>query len=159
MQLPDHCHAAHNPPAVAHIYKLLRPTIQPTIGQLPLTEPRSETIDIHQVESPCDSQRTYAREHLSSMRFCPRSHTVRTIKICTLLDVSHSLVNIYRVHQIKNRKCIEGAVDEASVSLSPLIAREGTTLAILQLRDICCGVSGVLALGQSLTLSNTIFAT
>ena len=47
VQPVNHGQAAHHPPAVAHVFQFLRPAVQTTVMELPLTQPAAQTILVH----------------------------------------------------------------------------------------------------------------
>jgi hypothetical protein len=137
VQLLDHRQTTHHPPAVTHILKFLGPAVETSVWQLAFTEPRSKPVNVHHVQSSRDTECANTCEDLASMRFGSGSDTVSSIEIRTLPNVSYGFVDVDQLHQVQDRKGIEGTVEESSIRLSPLIACERARMRILQPGNVC----------------------
>lgn len=106
----NHGHATHDPPAVAHVFKLFGPAVEAAIRKLPLAKPASELVDVDEIETVRDGERTNAGEHLTRMRFCSWPGSKSAVKVGTRLDVLYCLFDIDQMHQTKQGEGIERTV-------------------------------------------------
>jgi hypothetical protein len=137
MQPSDHGKTARDPPTITNILQLLRPTIQPSSLHLPLTQPHSQLILLHSIQSPRNSQSRTARKDLPRMRFCSRGDTISTIEIRTRDNVVNRLLHIHELQQFQQRKPNECTAYKSCIFFSPFIARESPCFSVLQSCDVC----------------------
>ena len=64
----DHVAARENPPAVAYIRELLRPSIEPTREGLPSAEPQPQLVLVDEVLISQDLESSHASEHIGRVR-------------------------------------------------------------------------------------------
>jgi len=119
------------------ILQLLRPTIQPSSLHLPLTQPHSQLILLHSIQSPRNRQCSTARKDLPRMRFCSRGDTISTIEIRTRDNVVNRLLHIHELQQFQQRKPNECTAYKSCIFFSPFIARESPCFSVLQSCDVC----------------------
>lgn len=136
VRLANHFQTAQHPPAIAHVLLLLRTTIQAAAGDLPLTQPATQAINVNELLAASDGEGSDAREDLTRVGLGTRADTVAAVKVGARSNVINGLVNIDKVEEAKEGKGIEGAVEEASVFLTPLITRKRAGLAVLEAGNI-----------------------
>lgn len=147
MQSINHSHTAHDPPAIAHIDKLLRPAVQTTAVELSFAKPSTKTILARFAEEvvklPGDLQCCDTSEDLSSVRLCSWICTKSSIEVLTSADVSYGGIDVNKRrlprllmrHQAQQRQCIESTIQETSVCLAPGVPSK-CTIWLLQTGNI-----------------------
>ena len=65
MQSTYHSHTAHYPPAITHVFKLFGSTIKTSIGELPLAQPATESVNIHEIQASCNRHGADTGENLA----------------------------------------------------------------------------------------------
>lgn len=135
MQPVDHGKAAHDPPTVAHILKLLGTTIESADGQLSLTEPARKPVRVQNVKSFDYRQCTDASEYLGCMRFGAGGRPEGAVYVLTCCDMLDSFLDVDQVQAPKQGQSIESGIQEARIGLAPLITREGAIDWVLKLCD------------------------
>ena len=135
VQLVQHGHGTHDPPAVANVFFLLWSAVEAAILALSLAEPCAEPILVDQVESAGNGQGSDTGEDLASVGFGARARAIATVEIGTRLDVGNGLVDVYQMQQAHQGEGVEGAIQEARVVLAPFIASKGARDGVLETRD------------------------
>lgn len=136
VRLANYFQTAQHPPAVAHVLLLLRTAVQATAGDLPLTQPATQAVNINELLAASDGEGSDAGEDLTRVGLGTRANAVAAVKVGACSNVVNSLVNIDKVEEAKEGKGIEGAVEEASVFLTPLVTGKRASLTVLEAGDV-----------------------
>ncbi|KAK5263690.1 hypothetical protein LTR40_014633, partial [Exophiala xenobiotica] len=137
MELSQHLKTTENPPAVTDIFQFLRSAIQPTVWQLPFTQPCSQSVNVNQIESANNGESTNTGVYLPSMRFGSGRDPKAAVKVRASLNVRYGFFNVDQVHHVEDRQTEESCEKETGVCFAPLISRECTGLRILKVCNIC----------------------
>jgi len=92
----DDRQTTQHPPAVTHVFLLLRPAIQPAARDLSLAEPLPQLLLVNKVEPFCDRQGSNAGEDLARVRLRTRSHAISAVKVGTGRDIRDCSLYIYQ---------------------------------------------------------------
>lgn len=125
VQLAEHGHAAHHPPAIAHVLCLFGSPIQTPVLELSFAKPGAQLVVVDQVEPPRNGQCSNAGKHLTRVRFGARTCAIAAIEVGTGMDVLDRAGYVDEIEQAHEREGIQRPVQEARVLLSPLIACKG----------------------------------
>ncbi len=125
VELVEHGHAAHDPPAVADVLLLLGPPVQAAVLELSFAQPGAELLFLDEIKPSRDGQCAQTREDLTRVRFGARAGAIAAIEVGARVDVLDGLVDVREVQEAQQREGVQGAVEKARVLLPPLVARKG----------------------------------
>mmetsp|Transcript_97540 Transcript_97540/g.272923 ORF Transcript_97540/g.272923 Transcript_97540/m.272923 type:complete len:205 (-) Transcript_97540:1-615(-) len=114
-----------DPPAVADIRRLLGPAVEAAAGRLPLAEPPTKPVQVHDVQCANQRQGLDGAERVGRMGLRPGHWSEGAVVVVASEDPLRQSIHVDEIQRVQDGQRRHCAIGEASVHLPPLVAGEG----------------------------------